>query len=202
MRKLLLLLCLPLWLAACGTAEPIWAPDEVVSRSVVPNDGPTRITLVTVVSNRDDAGAHSGLLIDASQRVLFDPAGTFKHPLMPERNDVHYGVTDLRRDIYLDYHARETHRVVLQSVEVSPAVAELVLRKVQDYGAVPKAQCARSISSILSGVPGFEAVKGTWFPNALSESFANVPGATHQVLRDEDIHTEGYATYIKPPADE
>lgn len=198
MRKFLLALFLPLWLVACGTAEPLWAPDEAVRQATVVNTGPTKLSLVTVVANRDDAGAHSGLLIDASQRVLFDPAGSFKHPLMPERNDVHYGVTDVRRDIYLDYHARETHRVVLQTVEVSPEIAEMVLRRAQSYGAVPKAQCARSISSILLGVPGFEAVKTTWFPNQLSESFSKVPGVTYRVLRDEDLNTEDFVTYIKP----
>lgn len=38
-----------------------------------------RISLYTMVNNESGAGAHSALVINASQRVIFDPTGTFKH---------------------------------------------------------------------------------------------------------------------------
>ena len=173
-------------LGACGTAEPVWAPDEAVAAAHFVAEGPRSITLYTVISNRDDGGAHSGLLINASEQVMFDPAGTWHHPRLPERNDVHYGITSKMVAFYIDYHARETYRVLEQKLIVSPEVAELVMQRAKAYGAVPKAQCANSISSILRGVPGFENLGATWFPNKLSKNFGELPGVTSRVITDDD----------------
>ena len=155
MKRLFLCLALLLSLAACG-AEPKWADDAAVSRAAYVHEGPASITLFTVLNNRSGSGAHSGLMINGSQRVMFDPAGTWHHPYLPERNDVHYGMTDKMVAFYIDYHARVTYRVVQQTVYVTPAQAEIALQRAKGYGAVPKAMCARSVSSILRGVPGFE----------------------------------------------
>jgi len=195
--RAIVLLLLPL-LAACGAAEPIWAPEAEVQRAIEPNAGPTAITLVTVISNRSGSGAHSGLLIDASQKVLFDPAGTFKHPNMPERNDLHYGVTDQRREIYLDYHARITYHVVTQRIPVSPAAAEEVMRRAMEYGAVPKANCTNAISDILRGVEPFNGLKKTMFPKRLMDEVMSVPGVVEQVIYDDDADDNRYVLYIEP----
>ncbi|MCZ8334523.1 MAG: hypothetical protein O9328_09695 [Rhodobacteraceae bacterium] len=184
LRAALALLAL-LTLAGCG-AEPVWAPDHEVEAARYVHDGPNTITLFTVINNRSDAGAHSGLMINDSERIMFDPAGTWQHPRIPERNDVHFGITPRIVNFYIDYHARETFRVVEQSVVVSPGVADLVARRVKAYGAVPKAQCARSVSDILRGVPGFESIRSTWYPNRLMEDFGRLPGVTSRIIYDED----------------
>lgn len=184
LRAVLALMAL-LSLAACG-ADSVWAPEDRVQAARYVHDGPTAITLFTVINNRSDSGAHSGLMINGSERIMFDPAGTWNHPRIPERNDVHYGITPRIVNFYIDYHARETFRVVEQTVVVSPGVAELVAQRAKDYGAVPKAQCANSISSILRGVPGFEGIRNTWYPNKLMEDFAKIPGVTGRVIYDED----------------
>jgi len=106
MRRLIVIMMLPLILAAC--AEPVSAPDADVQRAAFRYDAPPSITVITVISNRSGAGAHSALLINGSQRVMFDPAGTFHHPQLPERNDVIYGMQPKALEFYLDYHARET----------------------------------------------------------------------------------------------
>lgn len=186
MRRLLMCLAVTSALSACGGAEPRWSPDEAVSAARYVHAGPPAITLFTVVNNRSGSGAHSGLLINGSQRVIFDPAGTWYLPRLAERNDVHFGMTDRMVAFYIDYHARETYRVVEQTVTVSPQVAELVLQKALSHGAVPKAQCSNSISTILTGVPGFEAISNTWYPNKLSEAFGQVPGVTSKVITDDD----------------
>jgi hypothetical protein len=172
-------------LAACG-AESIYAPDEAVRAATFVSGEPPSITLFTVISNRSNGGAHTGLLIDGSQRVMFDPAGSWTHPELPERNDVFFGVTDRMVNYYVDYHARETFRVMQQKVYVSPDVAQLVMQRALSYGAVPQAQCSNSTSQILAGVPGFEPIGKTWFPLKLSEQFAQLPGVTTQIIRDED----------------
>jgi hypothetical protein len=172
-------------LSACGANAP-YAPDEAVQAAAFVAEGPPSVTLFTVINNRSGGGAHSGLMINGTQRVMFDPAGSWYHPNLPERNDVHFGVTDRMIAYYVDYHARETFRVVQQTVPVSPAVAQQVMNNALAYGAVPSAQCANSISAVLSGVPGFESVSRSWFPKRLMADFAALPGAVEQVTTDAD----------------
>ncbi len=174
-------------LAACGgPAEPIWAPDEAVRKAYYRHDGPPKFTLFTVVSKRSGSGAHSGLLINADQRILFDPAGSFTLPFLPERNDVHFGIDENALKVYIDYHARETYNVLVQEFEVTVEQARLASALVKTYGAVPKAQCSLSISRILKQVPGFEQVSVTYFPVSLSERFGEITGARTDLITDDD----------------
>lgn len=186
MFRLVFVLVTLLTLAACGGAEPKWASDEAVAQARYVHAGPPSVTLYTVTSTRNGSGAHSGLLINGSERIIFDPAGTWHHPDLPERNDVHFGMTPRMVSFYIDYHARETYDVYEQTVIVSPAVAELVAQRAKAYGAVPKAQCTNSVSSILSGVPGFESLPKTWYPRKLMEAFGELPGATSRKYTDTD----------------
>lgn len=184
MRRLILCFVALFGLSACA-AESVYAPQEAVTAARYVASPPTSITLYTVINNRSGAGAHSGLLINASQQVMFDPAGSWKHPRVPERNDVHYGITPRIVNFYIDYHARETFRVIEQTVVVSPGVAELIKQRAEAYGAVPKAQCSTSISAILKGVPGFEGLGSTWYPKKLSDSFGKLPGVTSRTITDD-----------------
>ena len=180
-------LALLLLLAACGgPAEPVWAPDEAVARARYVHDAPPSVTLYTVVSTRNGSGGHSGLLINGDERLLFDPAGTFRLPFAPERNDVHFGMTDRAVDVYIDYHARETFDVVVQEAPLTLDQARRLTALVKAYGAVPKAQCSLSITRILGDVPGFGDIGVTYFPNTLSERFGRITGATRRVISDDD----------------
>ncbi|MEX5727872.1 hypothetical protein Ga0609869_001225 [Rhodovulum iodosum] len=186
MRRTLLCLALPVLLAACGGAEPVWAPDEAVERAVYSHDEPPSITLFTMINNRSGAGGHSAMMVNASQRVIFDPAGTWWHGNAPERNDVHHGITPLRLKFYKDYHARETFHVVMQTKQVSPDVAERALMLVQNYGAVPKAMCGRATSTVLAELPGFETVPSSMYPKRIMAGFAKLPGVTTETIFDDD----------------
>ena len=185
MKRLSFALFATLFLSACG-AEPIWAPDEAVAEARYEHVGPTSVTLYTVLSTRSGTGAHAGLLINGSERVLFDPAGTWRHPKLPERNDVHFGITPKMVDFYIDYHARETYDVVEQTIMVSPEVADLIMARAKAYGAVPKANCTIAISRVLDGVPGFEILPMTWFPKRMMEGFADLPGVQTRRVTDDD----------------
>jgi hypothetical protein len=183
--RLLSGLVVALGLAACG-AEPKWAPQAEVDAVRFVSEEPPSITLYTVVNTRTGSGAHSAILVNASERVIFDPAGTWYHPRLPEQNDVHFGMTDKAVAFYLDYHTRITYNTIEQKIYVSPQVAELVLAKVKAYGAVPKAMCTQANSSILRGVPGFEGLPQTFYPKKLSEAFGRLPGVTTRVITDDD----------------
>ena len=185
MRQLFICLILPLFLAACG-ATPVWAPDEAVRKAAFVTGNPPSVTLYTVVKKRNGEGAHSGLMIDGTQRVMFDPAGTWYHPYLPERNDVHYGVTERFRKFYIDYHARETYDVYEQTVPVSLASAEKIRANAEAYGAVSKMMCANAVSSVLRGVPEFESVPTTFFPMKIKEAFDRLPGVKTKLYHDND----------------
>ena len=185
MLRLVLSLVALLGLAACG-AEPKWAPEEQVQAARYVEGPPTYITLYTVINKSSGSGAHSAILVNASERVIFDPAGTWSHPRLPERNDVHFGMTDKALAFYIDYHARKTYDVIEQKIYVSPEVAELVLAKVKAYGAVPKGMCTDATSGVLRTIPGFESMPATWFPKKLSAAFGQLPGVQSRVITDDD----------------
>jgi hypothetical protein len=184
MRAWIAAICACVTLAGC-VGQEVWAPDEAVAKAAYRHDGPPRLTLYTMINNRTGAGAHTSLMINGSQRVIFDPAGSFKHETLPERNDVVYGITPPVEDVYTRYHARETYHVRVQNLDVPAETAEQVFRLAQSYGAVPPAQCARSTSTILAQVyPG--TVRPTWSPVRLADDFAALPGVTERRLREYD----------------
>lgn len=177
----------PLALASCG-AEPVWAPDARVDAVRYRHPGPAEISLYTVFNAGSDNGAHTGLLINASERVLFDPAGSFKHPKVVERNDVIYGVTDSLWSVYIDYHTRLRFYSRTQTLTVPDETAAFLLQAVVSNGAVAKANCTRATSTILSKAPGFSQIKTVWYPNKLYDQFAKIPGVqTREFTEDDDF---------------
>ena len=139
-------------LAACGGGDPIWAPDDVVNAKIYRGTGQKSITLYTMINVWSGNGAHSSLLIDASQRVMFDPAGSFKHETIPERNDVLFGISPRVEEFYVSYHARQTYYVEGQRIVVSDEIAERALQLVMANGAVPKSACALAVSKVLRDI--------------------------------------------------
>jgi hypothetical protein len=187
--RVVLALAVMLGLAACA---PVPEPSQTFSdaelrEQIYRHDGPPALTLFTMVNNSNGSGAHTSLMVNGSQRVIFDPAGSFRHPRIATKNDVVFGVTPVMEDTYTRFHARETFHVIVQHVEVPPQVAEDVLRRVLATGPVPRAQCALSTSELLRDVPGLNgAIRSTWFPNQLAEQFGQLPGATTQRLYEYD----------------
>ena len=115
-------------LAGCSTPPSVDSPQAMIDGAIYRHDGPPSLTLFTMISNRSNSGAHLGIMVNGSQRVIFDPAGDFAHPLIAERGDVIYGITPQMKRFYIGVHARETYRVLAQTIEVSPAVAEQAMR--------------------------------------------------------------------------
>lgn len=206
MQRLLPALAVLTALAGCG-ADSVYAPEDEVARAVyVDADDPPYVTLFTVINNQNGAGAHSGLLINGSQRVLFDPAGTWFSPAAPERGDLHYGITDDVLRFYVDYHARLSYRVLEQTVPVSRETADALIALAAANGAVNKAYCASSISQMLDRIPEFQrAIGTTFFPKVLSAQFARLPGVSEVVIFDNDSNDHksmllGNATADTAPA--
>lgn len=162
-------------LSGCG-AERIWAPDEAVQAARYAPGGPPELTLLTSINDRSGEGAHTALIINASERVLFDPAGNWDSRYAPERNDLRYGFTPQMQASYFAFQSHGPFHAVIQRVPVSAEVAERALQLARDAGPVPDAMCASATSGILRQLPGFEGVSTSMFPRRLMESFATLPG--------------------------
>jgi hypothetical protein len=185
MRLLLLVLCAVLALSGCA-AESVWSSDEEVTRAAYRHDGPPRLTLFTMINNNNGSGAHSALMINGAQRVIFDPAGSFNSlRTLPERNDVLYGITPHVEDVYTRYHARKTYHVRIQRLDVSPELAAKAIRLAEAAGPAPNAACSMATSRILAGL--FPGRIGTfWFPNKTADAFSHIPGVTEETLYEYD----------------
>lgn len=192
MDRRLFLAGLPLALAGCG-AQEVWAPDDVIARAIYRDPGPKHLTLYTMRNVHYGNGAHSAILINASQRVMFDPAGAWKQDQMPERNDVLFGASPQLEQYYVSFHARITYYVIGQKVPVTPEAAEQALNLALVAGPVSQANCARSVSRIVRQLPGFENVRQTWWPNTLVDDFAQLPGVETTEYREEDADDKSIA---------
>ncbi|WBU64011.1 hypothetical protein [Paracoccus aerodenitrificans] len=189
LRRVLIALALPLFLAACG-ADNKWASDEAVRTARYVSEEQPSISLMTVIGLNRGEGGHSALLINGSQRVIFDPAGSFVHPRAPERHDVLYGITPAMRNVYIDYHARdlpgERYYVTVDTVPVSRETADIAIRAAEGNGPVNKAFCAVGTSKVLSATPGFQGAPGGFSPIRLRSWFLTLPGVRTEEYRDND----------------
>lgn len=192
MVRVLAFLLLPFLVVAC-TPYSDNAPDDVVAQVAYRHDGPPKITLFTMINNRTGAGAHSSLMINASQRVVFDPAGSVRHPRIAERDDVLFGITPAVAEFYESAHARITYHVVIQEIEVAPEVAERALQLALARGRVAGGFCSQATSGILTQLPGFESIRPSFFPNNTMSQFARIPGVTERKLFEDDDDDKGIA---------
>ena len=192
-------LLMALAVSGCGVpAEHEVSLDQALAKSYR-HDGPPALTLYTMVSNRTGGGAHTSVMINASQRVIFDPAGTVRHSGIAENGDVLYGITPRIADFYERAHARETYHVVIQRVEVTPEIAEQALQLAQARGTVASAFCANATSTLLRQLPGFEGIKTTFYPGNLQEQFAQIPGVTTRKLFENDSDDKNVAVAAFDP---
>lgn len=184
LRPFLLLAALAL---SAGCAVEKGATDAEIAATRFVSEEPPYIAVMSMVDNRDDRAAHSALVINASQRVIYDPAGTFEYDDLAERGDVQYGASDRMVDYYERYHARFSHYVHVQKIEVSPAVAEAALLSAQAQGPSPKLFCTVDTISVLRRVPGFEGLKSSFFPEVLREQVAAMPGVDNRYVVENDV---------------
>ena len=176
-------------LMACEGSErnaPIASSMQIEAAAYV-SSMPSSITLMTMVKEDSDFGEHSGLLINASQQVLYDPAGTFRHSTSPNARDVNYGMHPGMVEYYKSYHARLGYYVVVQEIQVTPEIAELIFQRSIVQGETAKLRCAISVSSVLNGLELFEGISTTYYPGKIRKQFATLPGVvTTYVYEDDD----------------
>ncbi|MEO1919174.1 MAG: hypothetical protein ABGW81_05630 [Paracoccaceae bacterium] len=164
---------------------PVASPMEITAAAYT-SPLPASITLLTMVKEGGDFSEHTGILINAAQQVLYDPAGTFRHSTSPNARDVNYGMHPAMVEYYKSYHARRGYYVVVQTVEVSPEIAELVFQRSVAQGETAKLRCGISASSVLNGLPMFSNIPTTYFPGKIMTRFGEIPGVTTTYVYEED----------------
>lgn len=177
MQRRAFVLGLPLVAAGCAGTS-IYAPDDAVARARYVSGGPSMLALVTVRNEGSNDGAHTALLIDASERVLWDPYGGWSAPMVPERNDVLYGFSPAIEEAYLAYQAGGGYYFVRQEKLVDASVAEMAFSLARAKGPVGMARCTSATCNILNQLPGFESIRPTFLPNVLQARFGRLPGVT------------------------
>lgn len=185
MRKWFLVLAAAAMTAGCAVKKDPPVTDDQIRNATYRHSAPSELTLYTMINNQSGSGAHTSMMINASQRVIFDPAGSFRDKAIVARNDVVYGVTPYVEDVYTRFHARKTYHVVIQRLQVSPEVAEQALQLAQSMGEVPDGNCASSTSQILSQLPGLN-IRRTMFPKNLMDQFGQAPLMSTQSLYEYD----------------
>ena len=185
MLRLLLALTAAATLAGCEIYRP--ATYDEIARAAYVSPEPPSITLLSMVNRSSGRSAHVGLLINGSEQVLYDPAGTFTHPDLPRRGDVHYGMTPRFVDYYERYHARFDYFVEAQKVPVSRATADQIIANAQARGQALKMTCALDVADVLRPVPPFQNVPMSFFPEALRADFAARPGVETRYVHESDV---------------
>lgn len=173
-------------LAGCATEQNKESSIDEVRAAIYPYSGPPKLTLITMVNNRTGAGGHSALLVQGTQSVIFDPAGSYRHDRVTERGDVLYGMSPGWIANYKSAHARSTFHVVSQEITVTPAQAQQAMQLVQANGNVPGAFCTNATSGILQKIAGFEAINQVYYPTKLMAQFAQLPGVRTTRLYEDD----------------
>ena len=198
--RLLLLLAFCACMAGCAVPPAVpYASNERIAEVAYRSPGPARLTVFTMVNNRSGRGGHSAIMINGSQRVIFDPAGSFVNDRVPEQEDVLFGVTPAVLAGYKSAHARSAYHVVSQSFQVTPQQAEIALKLAVGNGAVPQSYCANATSGILRQVPGFEDLDQTFFPTRLMDNLSRRPGVVEDRYYEDDEGTilDGIAKVLR-----
>ena len=185
MIRLLTGLLALLSLVAC-TADHKWASDAEVARAHYVDPNPPYITLFTSINTRTSAGVHSALLINGTERVLYDPAGSWELPAAPEREDLHYGMTPPVLASYADFQGTAPFQLVQQTIFVTPEVAEQIKQAAIAHGSANKAACTNAMGQILHTIPAFAALPSTLFPKKMSVAFGQLPGVQTRVVTSLD----------------
>jgi len=188
MRALTIALLLGVGLFAAGCASNSGtAPAEEISAAQFSNPEPASVSVITMVNSNSEFGEHSALLINGSQQVIYDPAGTFRHSQLPRRDDMVYGISPRFASYYNSYHARFGYYVKVQKLALTLEEADAMIAAAQARGHVAKLFCATATSDVLNDFPQFANIRSTFFPGAIMKRVASIAGIETEIIRENDI---------------
>ncbi|MGV6850344.1 MAG: hypothetical protein ACWA5A_18375 [Marinibacterium sp.] len=188
MRLVWIVLALLPVVAGCTAIAP-YAKDEVIAAVSYRDNGPREFKLMTVINVDSGSAAHSALLINGPERILFDPAGSFEYGPIPERNDVLFGISPQNEFIYKTSHASEKRYIQIQTVPLSEEQGQAAYQAALNWGASPAAHCTQATSGVIRSIPGFERINRTWYPRKLADQLSTLPNVTEELYYEGDEAT-------------
>ena len=180
------LLGMGLFVAGCAGNSGT-APTAEISAAQFNNPDPAFVSLITMVNSNSEIGAHSALLLNGSQQIIYDPAGSFRHSELPRRDDVVYGITPRFADYYNSYHARFGYYVKVQTLDISREQADAMIAAAQARGHVGKLFCATAVADVMNDFPQFANIPVTFFPGAIMKRVARIDAVDTVVISEDDI---------------
>lgn len=126
--------------------------------------GPWRLRIAIFEMRSLGLPYHTGLLIDAPEgRILYDPAGRWRHQECQRHADVHHPMTDATVAAYLNRDgfgfAPESWQLHLFEAEVPAAVASRAHSLAIDRIPAPSLACTHSVATLLSELDGFDDLR-------------------------------------------
>lgn len=184
MVRLLAVVLLLGGLAAC--TDPTAAPPEAIAQAHYVSGEPPSVTIISMKNVASGTSEHTGIVINGSEQVLYDPAGNFRHPRAPRRGDVHYGATPSVIQAYNSFHARSDYFLKIQKLAVPLDVADALIARAEAQGVTRQMFCATSIGDVLSDVEPFEGAPTSLFPAAVERYFDGYPGVVTTTFYEND----------------
>ena len=120
--------------------------------------------------------------------MLYDPAGTFTHPDLPRRGDVHYGMTPRYVDYYERYHARFDYFVEAQQVPLTRTQADQMIANAKAQGQGMKMTCAaRRRRRAEAGVAASGTFRSAFSPRGCAPTSPPGPGVETSYVYEIDV---------------
>lgn len=173
-------------LMLAGCAGSVFGRDPQPEPAARAYPGPYLLRIAIFEQRQLDLPFHSGLLIHAPEgRILYDPAGWWRHDQCRRSADVFHPMTDRTE---ADYLARGSFvsrpgfwRLHLFEARVGAEVASLAHARALARAPQPALGCAYAVADLLSGLPGFEDIRPRIVTAEFLDALIARPGLSYTV---------------------
>jgi len=153
-----------------------------------PYPGPYRLRIAIFELRRLDLPFHTGLLIDAPQgRILYDPAGHWRHDACQRHADVHHPMTEATVTAFLNRDgfdfAPQSWQLHLFEARVSPATAARAHDLALGTPPALAMHCTGSVSALLSRLPEFADIRPSLITAQLLAALRTRPDLRYETRR-------------------
>ncbi len=180
-------------LAGCAGIDPTTDAEFIkelrAETSYLPVNAPPSTTLVLAEHKGGSGAVHAALIVTGSERLIYDPSGSFTHPDTRRYGDVVYGASDEIVELFALHNADRNHDAVMRTIALESDEAEILLNSARTHGGAMPGFCAKSVASVLRSVPRFASMRDTFWPSNVQQDFENVSPVEIRSVSDTDSFT-------------
>jgi hypothetical protein len=170
-----------------GCTDPTSASPEAISQARYVSGEPPSLTIISMKNVSSGSSEHTGMIINGTQQVLYDPAGNFRYAAAPRAGDGHYGMTPTAIKAYESFHARSDYFLKIQTVPITLETADELIARAQQQGVTRQMFCSVSAGEVISDVAPFQNAPVSMFPTAIEKYFDTVPGVVTSTFYENDF---------------